>query len=113
VDISGQPWTSVDSKAASARLWTPSDAPWPSTDQKVGGSSPPERAVEVRARRVAGRCGPRLAQHSAAVYPPGSTEKVSGEVGGLDCARLFEEVAGVVQQPEMPTVDVIPVLFTG
>ena len=42
-----------------------------------------------------------------------SREKVPGEVGGLDSARLVEELAGVVQQPEVPTVDVVPVLFTG
>lgn len=44
--------------------------------------------------------------------PVGSGEKMSGEVGGLDCARFVEQVAGVVQESEMPTVDVVPVLFT-
>lgn len=33
-----------------------------------------------------------------------------GEVGGLDCARFVEQVAGVVQKSEVPTVDVVPVL---
>jgi len=44
-----------------------------------------------------------------AQYPPpctrrGSGEKVSGEVGGLDCARLVEQVAGVVEESEVSTV---------
>lgn len=45
--------------------------------------------------------------------PKVSGEKMSREVGGLDSARLFEQVAGVVEQSEMPTVDVVPVLLTG
>jgi len=45
--------------------------------------------------------------------PKVSGEKMSGEEGGLDCACLVEQVAGVVEQSEMPTVDVVPVLLTG
>jgi len=43
-----RPWTQTESKLLCSRLnglrWTPRDAAWRSTDQKVGGSSPPERA---------------------------------------------------------------------
>jgi len=62
---------------------------------------------------VGGGLGYPTRTGSAAVYPQGSGEKMSGEVGGLDCARLVEQVAGVVQESEMPTVDLVPVLFTG
>jgi len=51
VDVGGQTWIPVDSKArrssAYGPSWTPMDAAWRSTDQKVGGSSPSGRAAEV------------------------------------------------------------------
>ncbi len=53
VDSCGRPWTPVDSKGRRSgpcgRLRTPTDTAWPSTDQKVEGSSPSERADEVPA----------------------------------------------------------------
>jgi hypothetical protein len=48
VDSTGRAWAPVNSDACTTRpnrhTWTSVDAAWPSTDQKVGGSSPPERA---------------------------------------------------------------------
>jgi hypothetical protein len=53
VDPTGHAWTPVDSKACRfglcGRLWTRLDTAWRSTDQKVGGSSPPERAATCAA----------------------------------------------------------------
>jgi len=53
VDGCGQVWTPVELKAfpfgLCERLWTPTDTPWRSTDQKVGGSSPSGRAAETPA----------------------------------------------------------------
>jgi hypothetical protein len=45
--------------------------------------------------------------------PKVSAEQMSREVGGLDRACLVEQVAGVVEKSEMPTVDAVPVLLTG
>jgi hypothetical protein len=40
-------------------------------------------------------------------------EKVFGEVGGLDGACFVEQVAGVIEEPEVSTFEVVPVLLTG
>jgi hypothetical protein len=51
VDGAGRPWTPMGSKALDTRpnalLWTPVDTAWRSTDQEVGCSSRPGRAIEI------------------------------------------------------------------
>jgi hypothetical protein len=55
MDWCGRLWALVELKAClpglCGQLWTPTDTPWTSTDQEVGGSSPSGLATDALAQR--------------------------------------------------------------